>query len=136
MVQVTHSVTLQASVDDVWGVISGFNDLPNWHPVIERSELAGEGVGAVRTLTLAGGGEVVERLTEETGNSYSYIIVTSPLPVANYKSTISVEASGDGCKVNWEGNFDADGVDDAEAAEIVSGVYMGGLTSLQETFGT
>jgi hypothetical protein len=59
MTEVKQSVRLPAPVVEVWKTIGGFNAMPDWHPLVEKSELA-EG-GTVRRLTIPGG-VLVERL--------------------------------------------------------------------------
>ncbi len=59
----------------------------------------GEKDGAkIRTLSLKGGGTIVEKLVEwsDTDHKYTYTILESPLPVADYTSTLSVKADDDG----------------------------------------
>ena len=60
MAQVSMSTQVNASPDEVWKRIGGFDGMPDWHPLISRSE-ASEG-GRVRRLTLPDGGVVVARL--------------------------------------------------------------------------
>ena len=67
---------------------------------------------------------------DKTDNSYTYEIVESPLPVQNYRSTISVSAEGSGTKVDWRGSFDAKGASDADAEGVISGIYKAGLDEI------
>ena len=50
----------------------------------------GEGIGALRTLTLANGQQIIDRLEGQSPMSYTYSIVSSPLPVASYTATMAV----------------------------------------------
>ena len=91
MAKVSMSTPLGVSADQVWQLIGGFNTLPDWHPAVEKSEL--EEAGQVRRLSLAGGGEIVERLEKVSDNErvYTYTIESGPLPVSggtgkNHKS--------------------------------------------------
>ncbi len=85
-----------ASADAVWAKIGDFCGIGNWHPAIEKCALSAD--GKMRTLSLKGGGTIVEKLEkrDDAAHSYSYSIVESPLPVANYMSTISVAKDGAG----------------------------------------
>ena len=98
MTKVSMSMDLGVPADKVWDLIGGFNALPDWHPAVEKSEIEGEGKGSIRTLHLVGGGTITERLEQldEAGKVYSYSIISSPLPVANYNSTIRLHDSEDG----------------------------------------
>lgn len=128
--------TLGVSADTVWKMIGGFNALPDWHPAIEKSEL--EDGGRVRTLSIAGGGTITERLEEHNPaeRTYTYSIVQSPLPVANYKSTIKVTDEDDGgCKVEWSGLFDPHGATEMEASEAIEDIYKAGFDNLRKLLG-
>jgi hypothetical protein len=118
------------SADAVWTKIGDFCGIGKWHPALEKCELSAD--GKTRTLTLKGGGTIVEALVkwDAAGKSYTYSIVESPLPVANYVSTITVSADGAGSTLTWTGKFDAKGAPDAKAQEIIKGIYDSGLAAL------
>lgn len=135
MPKVTMSESLNVSADQVWQMIGHFNALPDWHPAVEKSELKEQ--GQTRTLSLAGGGTIVEKLEEKDDRSrtYTYSIVDSPLPVKNYTSTIKVTGEGDSAIVEWSSEFDAAGVGDNDAMKAIEGVYQAGLDNLKKMFG-
>jgi hypothetical protein len=118
------------SADAMWAKIGDFCGIAKWHPALEKCELSAD--GKTRTLTLKGGGTIVEALVkwDAAGKSYSYSIVSSPLPVANYVSTITVSADGAGSALTWTGKYDAKGAPDADAAKIIQGIYDSGLAAL------
>ena len=62
MASVSMSINLNASADEVWKLIGGFNALPDWHPAIVKSDL--EEDGKVRRLEIDGGAVILERLEE------------------------------------------------------------------------
>lgn len=138
MAKVHETVLLNGSVDEVWAAIGGFNDLPEWHPGVASSTL--EEGGRVRRLQLANGASLLERLHSfsERERSYSYSIEQGPLPVSRYRSLLHVRepASGGGCRVEWSGEFAADGVSEAEAIGLITGIYRAGLDRLGERFGS
>ncbi len=139
MTKVSMSADLGVPAEQVWEMIRGFNALPDWHPGIEKSEIEGEGRGSVRTLHLLGGGTITERLEaiDDTGKAYTYSIVSSPLPVANYTATIRLvdKADGSGCRVEWESDFQAAGAPEGDAVAAIQGVYQAGLDNLKKMFG-
>ncbi len=138
MAKVNVTTDLSAPADKVWGIVGGFNALPDWNPVFEGSELGEDGGATTRTLTLAdGGGVVLERLdgTDEAGRSYSYSILTSPLPIADYKSTIRVLDKGDDCSVEWSSEFTPVGAPEADVVAAIRGVYEAGFENLKKMFG-
>src|SRR3989338_3433969 len=101
MTKIAMSTDLNVSADDAWKLIGNFNALPDWHPLVEKSELTKK--GQERRLSLVGGGTIIERLEniDAKTRTYTYSIIDSPLPVRNYKATLKVSGSGENCKVEW-----------------------------------
>lgn len=134
-VNVTESVAAPAA--DVWRIISDFGGLePN--DLIAGCTLEGEGVGAVRTIALQGGGEIVERLDSHDDDKLSFgytIINDSPLPVKNYSAVVEVSGDGAGSKVSWTGNFAANGAPESDVVKLVEGIYQGGIQRVREKLG-
>jgi hypothetical protein len=128
---------LAASADEVWRLIGGYNALSEWHPAVERSVL--EEGGRMRRLSLRGGGGLLERLQafSERERNYAYTIEEGVLPVASYRSTVSVRDRGTarGCEVCWSGEFTPSGASEAEAVGTIRGVYRAGLDALAKRFG-
>jgi hypothetical protein len=126
----TAKAASKLPADALWAKIGDFCGIGKWHPAIEKCELSAD--GRTRTLSLKGGGTIVEALVkmDPTARSYTYTIVSGPLPVANYTSTISVAADGAGSTVMWVGKYDAKGASDAESMKAIDGVYESGLKGL------
>jgi hypothetical protein len=139
MSTVTMKTTVRAAADKVWKTISDFNGLPKFVAAITNSSTEGSGVGAVRTLTLAGGGPpVVEKLErwDAKARTLSYSIVKSPLPLENYFSTMEVLDLGkDKCELKWSSTFEPKGASEAEAKKILEGVYSAGFEGLKKLYG-
>jgi len=135
MAKVSMSTNLNVSADQVWKMIGGFNALPDWHPAVEKSELTQE--GQTRTLSLTGGGTIVEKLekVDDSARTYTYSIVDSPLPVANYTATIKVSGEGDNSTIEWSSDFEAKGASQDEAMQAIQGVYQAGFDNLKKMFG-
>lgn len=135
MAKVSMSTDLNASADQVWKLIGGFNALPDWHPSVETSELTEE--GQTRTLSLAGGGKIVEKLekVDDGARTYTYSIVDSPLPVTNYSATIKVSGEGDNSTIEWSSDFEAAGASTDEAMKAIQDIYKAGFDNLQKMFG-
>jgi carbon monoxide dehydrogenase subunit G len=134
MAKVSMSTDLNVSADQVWKLIGGFNALPDWHPSVEKSELTEE--GQTRTLSLAGGGTIVEKLesVDEGARTYTYSITDSPLPVSNYTATIKVSGEGENSTIEWSSDFEAAGASQEEAMQAIQGVYQAGFDNLQKMF--
>ena len=136
---VEKSATINAKPADVWAKIGSFCAISTWHPAITKCALKTVDHRTHRVLTLGDGATILEMQTNHRGaddktTNYSYIIHKSPLPIKNYASFIGVEADGEGSKITWRSMFDANGVDDAKAKEIIGGIYDGGIASIQAMF--
>ena len=127
---VSSSATVAGSPNEVWQKIGDFCSIQNWHPAVSNCVQSDEGGSTYRTLTTTDGGTIKEKLVEKTDTSYTYDIIESPLPVENYRSTISVSPEGDRTKVDWRSSFDAKGASDADAQSVISGIYKAGLDEL------
>jgi hypothetical protein len=137
MAEVHEAGELGASVDEVWKVLSDFGGF------IEAMglpvELSGpDGVGQERKIVL-GNDPTVERLEEldHDAKRLVYSIVSGPLPVSNYLATMQLSSIDDArAKLDWSGTFDpAEGLAEADAVNVVSGIYKGGIAGLQGRFG-
>jgi len=137
-ISVFKTADLKGSPDATWSVMGDYCSIANWHPAVAKCEIASGGgnkVGTVRVLTLGDGGVIREELTahDAKARSYSYKILSGPLPVASYTSTIAVRSgAGGGSVVEWKSTFKATpGSDDATAKKTIEGVYDAGLSNLQ-----
>ena len=138
MAKVRMETKLAASPELLWNTIGGFNALPGWHPAVSKSESTGETKGSTRTLSLVGGGSIVERLEEvsPTERVYRYSIVSGPLPVANYAAEIRVIDNKDGTStVEWSSEFEPKNVAEPDAVKAIQGVYQAGFDNLRKMFG-
>jgi len=136
-ISVSKTIGIDAPAAVVWDKVKDFNALNIWHPAVAKTDiLAGENnkVGAVRLLTLNDGGTIEEDLTawDDTGMTFSYIIVESVLPVSDYEATLTVEAtSNTSTKVTWSASFNAGkGADDQTARDTISGIFDAGFENL------
>lgn len=136
-IDLSESVETTASAADAWAAIEDFCSIPNWHPVIASCEQFEEDGKTMRTLTTGDGGELLEELKEmdEDGMSFTYSIIESPLPIADYTSTMQVAENGDGATITWSSTFESNGVSDDEAFELMTGIYRTGLDELKGQLG-
>ena len=138
MASVSKTTRINASADAVWEVVRDFEGVAEWIGPVTDCTMVGEGVGAVRTVTLEGGAEVQERLEalDDAERSLSYSIVSSPLPIENYLATIHVAAaSDDECEVTWSATFDVAPAAEAEMKALVEGVFQAGFDGLKQLLG-
>lgn len=131
-VSVTRRVTVAAPASEVWRLVGDFHGLDRWHPAVARSEPATIGGDEFRVLTTGDGGRILEHLVARDSHSYTYAIVRSPLPVAQYEARIEVNAVGSGTEVTWSGSFTPTS---GEAEKVIGGIYEAGLAALKERFG-
>lgn len=137
MIEVSLKTTIDAPADAVWAIVGDFNALPRFIAAATRSEVAGEGIGAVRTLTLPDGATLRERLEDhDSGNrSLEYTILDGPLPVADYRARMTVVATGDrSCEMRWASTFEPSGTDEEEARRTIAGIYEMGFEGLRQLF--
>jgi mxaD protein len=144
--QVKKSITIAAPADKVWEASKNFNGLAAWAPALASDEIVSgtnNTPGAVRLLTLKGGGTIKEKLLQfdDTGHRFRYAILEGVLPVSHYTSSFVVTSLGkDKTLVTWSGRFKrknpADNPPDTEsdkaATDAISGVYQSGLDSLKK----
>ncbi len=143
---VKKSITIAAPADKVWSTIKDFNGWTSWHPGVASDEIVSgtnNTVGAVRLLTLKGGGTVKEKLVgfDDTGHRLRYAILETALPVQHYTSNIVVTATGTNkTLVTWSGRFQSKGQDgnppsadsDKAAVDAFTGVYQSGLDNVKK----
>ena len=128
-----YSKDTPAPAAKAWATVgSDFCGIASWHPAVEYCELSQKDGVTQRTLTLKGGGTILEQLVEQDDKTMSqtYVILEGVLPVANYKSTLKVVPKGEGSTYDWVGTFDAKGAKDAEAVKTITGVYTDGVDAL------
>ncbi len=140
MVATTSALALDAKVakdstapaEASWAAVGDFCAISTWHPAVEKCVMSEKDGTTFRTLTLKGGGTILEKqLTfDKAKMSYSYTIEESPLPVANYKSTLRVVPKDKGSTIEWSGTFDAKGAPDADAVKVITGIYDAGVSAL------
>lgn len=135
-VKVVDSV--DASADRVWELFRDFGGLDRFAAGIEECRVEGEGVGAVRTLSMPGGLKLQERLEafDDAARSLSYAIIGEhPLPLDDYLSTVRVvEESADRCSIEWTSEFVPKGPEEA-ARSMVEGIYRGGIKGIKKALG-
>lgn len=129
-VEVRQVAEIKASPTAVWAKIGEWCAIKDWHPAIASCE---PGKRGFRTLTLKDGGKILEKITKTGKNTYSYDIIESPLPVKNYKATLTAKADSLGSTdLTWTAKFDAaKGKTDAEAAAVINGIFEAGLNNVK-----
>lgn len=142
MAKVYRSAVIHATADKVWGLVRDFNALPKWHPAIADSAieagLPSDRVGCVRRFTLrSDGGLLREQLLalSDIDRTYTYNILISPMPVANYVATMRFTPITAGSKTfaEWWAEFDVtSGPEQATTSDIGDNVFVVGFASINK----
>ncbi|PPD22823.1 MAG: hypothetical protein CTY22_08740 [Methylomonas sp.] len=120
--KLTATITIDAPAAKVWDVIKNYGDM-SWHPDIKSVSGGGNDKGAVRTLTLQGGGSITEELKshDDAKMAYKYKITDMSstgtikhagqdekipvLPVGNYAAELSVADKGGKAEIEWVATY-------------------------------
>jgi Polyketide cyclase / dehydrase and lipid transport len=132
---VARSVVVQGTPAEVWAMIGSFCAIENWLPPVGTCTEDGKTPPTRTLVTRDGSATFVERETarSDSENFYSYVFVSSPLPVTRYSATIRVAANGqNGSTVTWNGTYTPDAGKGDEAAAALDGIYKSGLESIQQ----
>lgn len=126
---------LNVPADAVWGAIRKIGRLDVWFPIIETCRVEGEGPGALRYMTVAGGGEIKDTIEEidDINMRLVYRRPLSPFPVTDYKGTVEVFKSYDGLGVVvWTIDFESPPEEAASVAELVRGAISDGIDGMEK----
>jgi carbon monoxide dehydrogenase subunit G len=137
-VKISEKVAAPAA--EVWELLGDFGGLAKWcGPVLQSCRVEGSGVGAVRTIVLAGGKSIRERLEglDPPRRTLSYSIVgKSPIPVRDYLATCRVVETGPSeCRVDWEARFEPDGVSEEQAQSMLGSSYSDSIDKVRRVLG-
>ena len=120
------SAASSLSADELWRKVGDFCAMPSWHPRVAQCDLSAD--GRTRTLRYFGISNVaVETLDDrdDAARSYAFTTVSGPLPLASYRTRVSVKAGSDATSgasvLELVSSYDAKGVSDADARRIVFG---------------
>jgi hypothetical protein len=137
MTNVKVSEPIAAPAAKVWELLGDFGGVAKWGGgMLVSCTVEGSGVGAVRTIGIAGGASIQERCEgyDAAGRALSYSIVgDSPIPIRNYLSTCRVVETGPKqCRVDWEGRFEPAGVPEEQAQGLVRSIYTGAIEAVRK----
>ncbi|HEY6133870.1 MAG TPA: SRPBCC family protein [Rubrivivax sp.] len=135
-VTVTEQVQLGVAPARAWAAIEDFLTWPSWHPAFASTQLVkgdGHSAGTVRLIATRDGAQFTEELISHDGatRSLQYRILTSPAPVVDYRSTLSVKPARNGSTVVWSSEFKVKaGASEQEVKKMIAGIYRIGLDNL------
>ena len=144
MAKVYRSAVIDAPIDAVWAYVRDFNALPKWHPAIASSEIEngwpGDRVGCVRRFTRkSDGGLLREQLLSlsDAEHAFTYNILVSPMPVANYVAGVSLTpiTKGNLTFAQWWAEFDVtQGPEQDTVSDIGDNVFVAGFAAINQHF--
>lgn len=126
----THYFNISAA--KLWKLIGDFGDVKRWGSKnLKSCTQKGVGIGSQRTLKIIDGNQtfvIVDRLEEVGPRSYSYSIVSSPLPFKSYLAKMEVvEIDDTNCQLIWSSIFAPKGLSEVEAKSYIEEVYRMGF---------
>lgn len=130
----SRSVDVNGTPASVWQVIGPFCAIKDWHPAIGTCTETNTNPPTRTLVTKDGKATFVEPQTarSDADHSYSYAIKSSPLPLANYVSTIKVTAKGNNMStVTWSSTYTPEQGKEKEADAALSGIYEAGLDAIK-----
>ncbi|MFP6641220.1 MAG: SRPBCC family protein [Myxococcota bacterium] len=136
--EVVVTQRFEVSADVIWNLLRDFGGIQRWNQgVLESVVVEGEGIGAIRTIGLPGGGSLQEKLEahDDSTRSFSYSFTGKPLlPVEDYLASMTViPLDESSCEVCWESTFGPGEMTEELARSTVEGIYGGGLEALRKT---
>jgi hypothetical protein len=140
------NVTVKSSMspDAVWKKIGDFCGIKSWIPAVTGCVISADGKQRTvslknetsdtlgKSIAVGSPGILVERLDnwDDAKRSYSYSILSGPLAVSDYHSTLIVLPDGKGSALNWHSTYQAKGTSDAEAQKLIDNIYEDSAKSL------
>ena len=143
MINIFITSVIDSPIDKVWEVVRGFNDMPDWHPVVDRSEIEDglhpDTVGCIRSLYLADGQNVREQLIalSDLDFSFSYSMIDTGLGMYDYIASFELRPITDGNRtyIQWTAEFTAAPGEEKEKENMVANdVFQSGFNALKELF--
>ncbi len=128
--EVTSKSFVELPAATIWDKLVSFGGTEKFVPeLIEKVNVQGEGIGAIRTIHLKGGGEIVEKLTKIDVKNYhmEFIILSTPMPIQEYTGVFEVQKiSSKKCEVLFISKYKVSRENENEMKNIIKG--------FQETF--
>ena len=107
--KVSESIEINASSDEVWKIVSDFNNF-NWNKSVEKISVSSNDVGTERTIFFKSGETIKQKLEkiDESKMMVNWRIIETDnkvLPVNSYSAKIFVKESDNKTKVIYKSGF-------------------------------
>ena len=125
----TVSVDVAAPPHQAWELAGDPGRVHEWFGPVVATRVDGD----IRTVDMANGAQLRERLVDrdDNGLSYSYEVIEGIPALTSHRATIAVAAAAHGCTISWRQAATSDNPDyDIEAR--LSGVMTAGLERLRD----
>ena len=130
MARAELTVEIDSPIEAVVLLVGAFDLIADFHPQIASCDAQGETAGATRTLWLADGQDIEERLVEELSNGYVYEGLAPSSNMASWRGRIEVVARGEHASVTWTLDLEpGPGVDEEILMQQTHGILEEGLAS-------
>jgi uncharacterized protein YndB with AHSA1/START domain len=127
--------TLRAPAEKAWAAIEAIGGLDRWFPIIDACRVEGEGEGALRVMTLAGGaGEMRDRIIEITPGErrLRYHRTHMPFPASDYFGAVEIFDVGLGVsRLVWTVRFETAPENKAAIYDLVHNAISDGVDGLE-----
>ena len=134
MTHASSMITIHAPADAIWQVISDFGAACKYLVMVDDCSVAGQGIGALRTLTSTDGSTIVERLEalDAAARRLSYALLTDT-PFGNCLTTMVVrDLDPNQAELAWSASFQPDGLPESEAAALLEGALAANCLALKQ----
>jgi hypothetical protein len=128
---ISETITMHGSPEAVWAIAGDPGAIGEWVPALAESSYSGH----ERVCTTGDGAEIRERVLahSDADRSYTYEIVTSPMPLRSYRSTLTVHGHDGHSHVTWEAELVAlEEAQEPELQAMFSQLYREGLATLRD----
>ena len=127
MATIRREIQVNAPAASTWALVGPVTAIADWHPAIAKADSPD---GSTRTCVMPDGAQIHEaiRAHSDAERAYTYEITESPLPVAEYVSTLSVKGNGHTSQIVWECSYQPL-APEADVAAMLTEVYDVGLQS-------
>ncbi|GHD62187.1 MxaD family protein [Jeongeupia chitinilytica] len=91
------------SAEKVWGKLGTFCSIAHWQSLVRDCLVEERSDGIYRVVVMKNDTAYTERLEtfSQSDRSFSYSILSGPLPVSQYRSELKIEARGAESKLIW-----------------------------------
>lgn len=125
----TARVTTAVPPAAAWKLAGDPERIPEWFTPVVEARVDGD----ERTVVMANGAELVERLVDrdDTAHRYSYEVVSGIPGLTSHRATIAVEAAGDGSEISWRQQATSS-VEGYDIEARLGGIMRQGLDHLRD----